>query len=190
MSGNIFISYRRDDSAGHAGRIADHLERVFGRDRLFMDVDSIPLGKNFVKALSEEVGKCDVLLAIIGPNWLNASDNRGKRRLENPADFVRVEIAAALQRDVPVIPVLLDGAVIPDADQLPDDLKELPVRNGTYIRHASFGGDIEKLIRGLKRHINPQRVSWLAMVERKDIMTVLVFGGFVLTLLFFLQLWR
>jgi TIR domain len=90
MATKVFISYRRDDSAGHAGRVHDRLEREFGRDLLFMDVDAVPLGDNFVTVLSEEVAKCDVLLAVIGPNWLNARDEDGSRRLDNPHDFRRV----------------------------------------------------------------------------------------------------
>jgi TIR domain-containing protein len=153
MSAKIFISYRRDDSAGHAGRVTDRLEREFGRDLLFMDVDAIPLGTNFVKVLHEEVAKCGALLAVIGPDWLDVRDDDGKRRLDNPNDFVRIEIAAALQRDIPVIPILLDGAKMPRANLLPDDLKELATRNGLDVRHASFHDDVEKLIRGLKRTI-------------------------------------
>src|SRR5262245_46730469 len=109
MAVNLFISYRRDDSAGHAGRVYDRLEREFGRDRLVMDVDSIPLGANFLKVIGEEVAKCDVLLAIIGPGWLDARDEKGIRRLDNPDDFVRIEIATALKRAIPVIPILLEG---------------------------------------------------------------------------------
>jgi hypothetical protein len=150
MAGNVFISYRRDDSAGHAGRVHDRLEREFGRDLLFMDVDSVPLGVNFVNMLSAEVAKCDVLLAVIGPNWLNAHDEDGKRRLDNPHDFVRIEIGAALQRSIPVIPILLDGAKVPKPNQLPKELKELSLRNGLDIRHASFHNDVDRLIRGLK----------------------------------------
>jgi len=101
MATKVFISYRRDDSAGHAGRVQDRLERELGRDLLFMDVDAVPLGDNFVTVLSEEVAKCDVLLAVIGPNWLNARDEDGSRRLDNPHDFVRIEIGAALQRSIP-----------------------------------------------------------------------------------------
>jgi hypothetical protein len=153
MSAKIFISYRRDDSAGHAGRVTDRLEREFGRDLLFMDVDAIPLGTNFVKVLHEEVAKCGALLAVIGADWLDVRDDEGNRRLDNTNDFVRIEIAAALQRDIPVIPILLDGARMPRAGQLPDDLKELASRNGLDVRHASFHDDVEKLIRGLKRTI-------------------------------------
>jgi hypothetical protein len=150
MASKVFISYRRDDSAGHAGRVHDRLEREFGRDLLFMDVDSVPLGINFVKVLSEEVAKCDVLVAVIGPNWLNAHDEDGNRRLDNPRDFVRIEIGAALQRNIPVIPILLDGAKVPKANQLPKELEELSLRNGLDVRHVSFHNDIDKLVRSLK----------------------------------------
>src|SRR5262249_38127387 len=150
MAAKVFISYRRDDSAGYAGRVRDRLERELGRNLLFMDVDGIPLGTNFSKVLHEEVSKCGVLLAMIGPNWPDARDEHGNRRLDDPNDFVRIEIAAALQRNVPVIPVLLEGARIPKADELPEDLKELALRNGMEIRHASFQDDMNRLIRGLK----------------------------------------
>ena len=150
MAAKVFISYRRGDSAGYAGRVRDRLERELGRELLFMDVDAIPLGMNFSKVLHEEVAKCSVLLAVIGPNWLDARDEHGNRRLDDPNDWVRVEITAALQRNIPVIPILLDGATIPKADQLPEDLKELALRNGMEIRHASFQDDMNRLIRGLK----------------------------------------
>ena len=108
-TGKVFICYRRDDSAGHAGRVNDRLARELGHETLFMDIDNIDLGVDFVEVLQDEVGKCDVLLAIIGPNWLNARDDDGNRCLDEPNDFVRVEIATALQRNIPVIPILLDG---------------------------------------------------------------------------------
>ena len=154
MAAKVFISYRRDDSAGQAGRIQDRLEREFGRDLLFMDVDAIPLGMNFVKVLHEEVAKCGVLLAVIGPNWSAARDEDGKRRLDDPNDFVRIEIAAALQRNIPVIPILLDGARIPKVNELPNDLKGLTSRNGLDVRHASFHEDMDRLIRGLKGQVD------------------------------------
>jgi tetratricopeptide (TPR) repeat protein len=153
MAAKLFISYRREDSPGYAGRIQDRLEREFGRDLLFIDVDGIPLGINFVKVLREEVAKCGVLLAVIGPDWLDVRDEDGNRRLDNPTDFVRIEIAAALQREIPVIPILLDGTRVPKADRLPEDLKELALRNGLHVRHASFHTDMDKLIRGLKRQL-------------------------------------
>src|SRR5262245_29660666 len=150
VAAKVFISYRRGDSAGYAGRVMDRLDREFGRDLLFMDVDAIPLGTNFSKVLHEEVAKCGVLLAVIGANWLDARDEAGNRRLDDPNYFFRIEIAAALQLNIPVVPILLDGARIPKAGQLPEELKELASRNGLDIRHASFHDDMDRLIRGLK----------------------------------------
>ena len=181
MTGKVFISYRRDDSAGHAGRVHDRLELEFGRDLLFMDVDAVPLGMNFIKILDEAVAKCDALLAVIGPNWLDLRDKQGNRQLDDPHDYVRIEIAAALQRDIPVIPVLLDGAEIPQVDQLPQDLKELALRNGLYVRHASFHNDMDRLIAGLKtplgqldapsvpatRRLSTQERAGLSTAERR-----------------------
>jgi TIR domain len=151
MAAKVFISYRREDSAGYAGRIHDRLVRELGADLLFIDVDSVPLGVNFVNVLRDEVAKCSVLLAVIGRDWLDVRDENGRRRLDNPNDFVRVEVAAALQRDIPVIPILLEGARVPSADRLPKDLHELSLRNGVFVRHSSFHNDMDRLIRGLGR---------------------------------------
>lgn len=149
MSARVFISYRRDDSAGHAGRVHDRLAHEFGANLLFMDVDSIPLGSDFIKVLREEVGRCDALLAVIGHHWLDARDAEGKRRLDSENDFVRVEIATALQRDIPVIPILLDGAKVPKPEELPVDLQALSARNGLDVRHSSFHIDMNRLIAAL-----------------------------------------
>lgn len=149
----IFISYRRDDSSGHTGRVHDRLEREFGRDLLFMDVDAIPLGVNFVKFIRDEVAKCDAMLAVIGPNWLSATDETGQRRIDRANDFVRLELAEALQRDIPVIPILVDGVRMPSTDSLPDELKELSLRNGLDVRHSSFHADMDKLVRALRERL-------------------------------------
>jgi TIR domain len=146
----VFLSYRREDSAAAAGRLSDRLTAELGDNNVFMDVDGIPLGADFVERLRQEVSSCDALLAVIGPRWLDIADEAGDRRLDNPNDFVRVEIAAALQRDIPVIPILLDGTKIPRVDRLPDDLKQLSRRNALDVRHASFHADVSRLIRGLK----------------------------------------
>src|SRR5262245_39460817 len=153
----IFISYRREDSAGYAGRVRDRLVDKLGT-RIFMDVDNIPLGTNFVKTLQEEVGTCSALLAVIGEDWRDIRDKNGRRRLDNPNDSVRVEIGTALQRGIPVIPILLEGTVIPSPDQLPEDLEELSLRNGINVHHASFQADMDRLIQGLKRQ--SQRGNW------------------------------
>jgi peptidylprolyl isomerase len=151
--GKVFLCYRREDSGAHAGRVKDWLERDFGADVLFMDVDNIPMGRNFVKVLREEVAKCEVLLAFIGQDWLDVRDEDGNRRLDNPHDFVRIEIAAALQRDIPVVPILLDGAKIPSANRLPKDLEELSFRNGIDLRLSSFRSDVGRLREGLKKEL-------------------------------------
>jgi TIR domain len=156
MATEVFLCYRRDDSAGYTGRIEDRLRRDLG-DILFVDVDAVPLGVNFVKYLREEVARCAVLLAVIGSRWLDARDEDGKRRLDDSNDFVRVEIGAALQRNISVIPLLVDGVKIPRANQLPKDLKELAVRNALEVRHASFHSDMDKLIKDLKRQLAEAR---------------------------------
>ena len=108
-SGRIFISYRREETAYPAGWLYDRLADRFGSDQVFKDVDSIELGDDFVEVITRAVGACDVLLALIGQEWLTITDARGRRRLSNPHDFVRLEIEAALTRNVRVIPILVDG---------------------------------------------------------------------------------
>jgi TPR repeat protein len=147
----IFLTYRRDDSAGQTGRIADRLKREFGEDSLFMDVDAIPLGVDFPKRINDEVARCDVLIAAIGNRWIDLTDETGQRRIDNPLDFVRIEISAALQRDIPLIPILFDGTKIPKAQLLPDDVKGLAFRNGLDVRHATFHSDIDRLVQALKQ---------------------------------------
>lgn len=150
MPHKVFISYRRGDAAGHAGRVSDRLSDELGQDALFMDVDGIPLGSDFVKVLREEVGRCQVLLALIGGAWLDARDAQGKWRLDDPNDFVRIEIATALARGIPVIPVLFDGVAMPAAERLPDNLKELRHRNWLNVRHETFHSDLDKLVSALR----------------------------------------
>src|SRR6516164_3292261 len=119
MSGQIFISYRREESRWSARSLHDRLCRTFDPEQIFMDIDSIALGEDFVKAVETTVAKCDVLIAVIGNNWLTSKNDRGDRRLDNAEDFVRMEIAAALKREISVIPVLVDGASMPNATDLP-----------------------------------------------------------------------
>lgn len=151
MAGGIFISYRREDSAAAAGRIFDHLVSRFGRDLVFMDVDALEPGVDFVEELNRRVGGCDALIAVIGRDWLEARDAKGRRRIDLDHDFVQIEIAAALQRNVRVIPVLVDDADMPAADQLPDPLKTLARRNAFPVSHARFATDIQTLSDSLQR---------------------------------------
>ena len=125
----IFISYRREDSAGHTGRLFDRLSDHFGLDQVFMDVDTIAPGRNFVDAVRQAVGGCDGLVAIIGREWLAISAATGGRRLDDEGDLVRLEVATALERGIRVIPVLVQGTQMPGADDLPEALKELASLN-------------------------------------------------------------
>jgi len=157
MAGKIFINYRRDDSPGTAGRLHDRLAQTFKRNNLFMDVDHIPAGVDFVEHLHSQVAACDVFLAVIGPNWLNAKDDRGRRRFDNPDDFVTIEIAAALARNIRVIPVLVDGARTPKADRLPDSIKPLVRRNAVEVRNTQFGRDAEALANKVREALEVAR---------------------------------
>ena len=155
MAGKIFINYRRDDSPGTAGRLHDRLAQTFGRKNLFMDVDHIPAGVDFADYLHSQVAACDVFLTVIGPHWLNAKDERGRRRFDNPGDFVSIEIASALGRNIRVIPVLVDGALTPKADRLPDSVKPLVRRNAVEVRNTQFGRDAEALANKVREALPP-----------------------------------
>ena len=156
-SGHIFVSYRRSDSADVAGRIYDRLVGKFGKDPIFKDVDSIPLGLDFKDYLEQKVSECDALLAIIGDHWLDASDSSGKRRLEDPTDFVRIEIQSALARGIPVIPLLVRDAHMPPEASLPISLRKLVYRNGIPIRSdPDFHRDMDRLISALEKYIRQE----------------------------------
>ena len=133
--GRIFISYRRADAAGYAGRIYDRLTGHFGEDAVFMDVDTIEAAVDFVEVLQSAEQRCDVLVALIGRRWLDSKDANEKRRLDNPEDFVRIEVAAALDRDIRVIPILVDGVIMPNSTELPGNLKPLARRNALQVDH-------------------------------------------------------
>lgn len=152
----IFVSYRRDDSRDIAGRLVDRLRQDYTDEQLFLDIDAIPPGTNFETVLADRLQNCDVLLAMIGPQWLNAKDAGGKRRLDEPGDYVRREIAAALQRnDVRVIPLLVSGAEMPRAENLPDDLKPLASRQNYQLRYERFNADANDLIAQLIKVVPP-----------------------------------
>jgi biotin carboxyl carrier protein len=155
-AGSIFLNYRREETQWVAGRLHDRLAAVFGRDRIFTDVDSIGPGQDFTKVLEDAVGNCRVLLAIIGRNWTDALDEAGRRRLENPHDWVRFEIESALSRKgVLVIPVLTDNAPMPRAEELPGELAQLSMRQAVKISADGFARDVEDLIDYLKKIIDP-----------------------------------
>ena len=152
----IFISYRREDNPDATGRIYDRLETHFGSDATFMDVDTIPYGVDFVEYLDAAVSECDVLLAVIGERWLEArfceGPRKGQRRLDDPDDFVRIEICSALSRRIPVIPVLVGQASMPSASELPDELQAFARRNAAEVRSGrDFHDHVNRLIRGLQK---------------------------------------
>jgi TIR domain len=146
----IFISYRRRDSPGFAGRICDHVSLRFGNDAVFRDVETLEGGVDFVEAINKAVGDCAALILVVGPNWLHVTDARGKRRLDNPDDFVRMELAVALARKIRVIPVLVEGAQMPSADELPDDLRAVTRRQAIEVTDSRFESEIEEVIRALE----------------------------------------
>src|SRR5215469_3745395 len=155
MGRSIFISYRRDDSEGEAGRLFDDLVRTFGEDSVFMDVSDINPGVDFRKAIDENVASCGVLLAMIGPQWCSIRNSAGGRRLDDPNDFVRLEIASALARNIAVIPVLVHDAKMPRPEELPDNLKDLAFRNSVEITHARWNSDVQLLTEALTRYVAP-----------------------------------
>jgi formylglycine-generating enzyme required for sulfatase activity len=152
MPGKIFINYRRGDDPGFAQALLGRLEQVFPHEQIFMDVDSIEPGLDFVRVLEEQVAQCDVLISVIGKNWTEARDtSSGGRRLDNPEDFVRIEIESALAQEKRVIPVLVGQASMPHADELPDTLKPLARRNAVRLTHERFRADTDSLIGALQR---------------------------------------
>lgn len=141
-SPRVFISYRRQQARHVAGRIADWLA---DRAEVFIDVHSIRPGADFTEAITSAVDACTALVAVIGPGWAGLTDDRGRQRLARADDVVRLEVEAALRRDVAVIPVLVDGARMPRVDELPEDLRPLAFRNALEIRHESFRQDVARL---------------------------------------------
>ena len=148
-TGRIFISYRREETAYPAGWLFDRLAQHFGAAQIFKDVDSIKLGDDFVQVITRAVGACDVLLALIGDQWLTITNDRGRPRLEDPDDFVRLEIKAALERNVRIIPILVDGAKMPRADDLPAGLVGLERRQALELSPSRFEYDTSRLLKVL-----------------------------------------
>jgi hypothetical protein len=153
MSG-IFISYRRDDSDIAAGRLADGLSEIFGPKSIFRDVESLELGENYERALNHALDCCAVLLAVIGPKWMTITDENGHSRLEEPQDWVRMEIAAALERQIPVIPVLISGTQMPREADLPNDLRPLLKHQACEFSDHHWKQDLELLAQALENLIH------------------------------------
>ncbi len=154
----IFISYRRDDTKDIVGRIFDYLVNHFEEKNIFKDIDSIPLGSDFREVIEESVQKCDVILVIIGKQWLQITDESGKRRLDSLDDFVRIEIESGLKRNIPIIPILVNDAQVPSHTDLPETLVNLSFRHGISIRpDPDFKNDINMLINSLDGIVKPPK---------------------------------
>jgi len=174
----VFISYRRENTAGEARALFNDLVARLGEDSVFMDVDSIALGRDFRSVLQETTASCDLMLVLIGRNWADAKDEVGRVRLENPADYVRLEIEAALKRDIAVTPVLVQGAHMPGPEDLPAEIRDLAYRNGFELSHNRWESDVGEMARRLDlgvpadghhvKHIALEQ-SGLAPSESRDI---------------------
>jgi hypothetical protein len=153
----IFLSYRREDSSPYARLIAEHLRAHFGQDSIFMDVDTLSPGDNFVEAIASAVSHCDAFVAVIGRQWLTATGRNGESRLQDPTDFVRMEVSAALERKVLVIPILVGGAQMPRASELPEALLGLLQRNALGISDTDFTRGASLLVQSLDRALPPRQ---------------------------------
>jgi hypothetical protein len=163
----IFVSYRRDDTGGHARSLFTQLNQRFA-DRVFLDWEGIDIGEDFVAKLEAIGQNCRVLLALIGPRWLNVADAAGQRRIMSHVDHVRREIERALERGIPVVPVLFDGAAMPGDAELPASLRPLALRNAVSVTNANFGADMERLIRGLEELLGESQATVIHAVRKED----------------------
>jgi len=189
MTGKIFINYRRGDEPGFTHALLGRLEQAFPAERLFIDVDNIPPGEDFVRALESQVAQCDALLAVIGNGWLDATDESGSRRLDDPNDFVRIEIESALKQGKRVIPVLVHEARMPRPDELPEAIRPLATRNAVRLTHERFRADVQGLIKALQgalaevASLRPDAIGTLgseprkpSLSSRRALLTVCVLG--------------
>ncbi len=164
MPEKIFINYRRETDKDAAGRMRDRLVGAFSPEGVFIDVDNIRPGRNFVEDISASIAQCDIFLCVIGPGWAEAKDHGGGRRLENPKDWVRIEIEAALKQKKLIIPVLINDAEMPSALRLPESLLPLAPINAARLTHERYGADIRGLIEAIKE----TRAEALARAEREE----------------------
>ena len=180
----VFLSYRRDDAAPWAGRLSDALAAQFGEGSVFLDVTGVRPGSSFGDEIHAALDRCDATLAVIGPRWLSVVGGEGEPRLANPDDYVRRELAMALDRSTPTIPVLVGGAALPDIAQLPEELQPLVLRQAIEVRDESWHDDVERLVRSLRGKPRRSAASgpprWLATTAIALVVAALVVGGLVL----------
>lgn len=160
--GKIFVNYRRDDSAPYALNVAQYLERTFGSRNVFIDIDRMRAGQKFPQVLEERLGQCDVMVTVIGPNWLEVRADDGSRRLDDPEDWVRMEIERALERGVVVIPTTVGGASLPSKRELPEPLQPLVDHHAVNVTRDGFRGEMMALTQDIRsiRTNGSGGVSW------------------------------
>lgn len=172
----VFISYRRDDAGGDAGRLYDRLVAHFGADRVFRDVDTIEPGDRFPREIREKLARSDVVVALIGSKWLDITDRSGRRRLHQPGDYLRMELALALQHGIPIVPLLLDNTPMPAADALPPDLRPLSQSQALEIDDATFHDDVTRLITAIEPRVRPPESAPKLRRIRAVPMALIIFG--------------
>jgi hypothetical protein len=178
----IFISYRRKDAGGYAGWLADRLNKVFRKEQIFRDLEDIEAGKEFADVINKEVGSSAVLLALIGPSWLYSEDEEGRRRLDDPRDFVRLEIASALKRKICVVPVLVGDATMPEEEELPATIRALARRQAHELSDKRWDYDVGELVKiikkaGVKRALRCDVVQATAPAAKKKLSKPLASGA-------------
>jgi TIR domain-containing protein len=174
----IFVSYRRDDAAGWAGRLSADLREGLRGAAVFMDIDAIPPGVPYDDYIAQAVGSCDVLIALIGPRWLTVTDKAGRRRLDDPSDLTRLEILAALQRNIRVIPALVGGAKMPPADELPQALQALARRQAYELADHRWNEDCARLVRVLKPIVHGGRSPAARALAGVGLLLALLVSGY------------
>lgn len=187
--GGIFVSYRRKDSAGHAGRLFDRLRDYFGKERVFRDVDEIRAGDDFVETLARAVGSCDAFVLVIGRDWLDARDDRGARRLDDPEDFIRIELETALRRKILVLPVLVEGAKMVEAAELPEPLRPLARRQAIELSEHRWDFDVQELLKRIEDVVRRDKPIWKSAVFRASAAVVLL-SSFALGALWIWSPWK
>jgi hypothetical protein len=175
--GGVFVSYRRKDSAGHAGRLFDRLLEHFGKDRVFRDVDRLRAGDDFVESLAREVGSCEAFILVIGPDWLDARDEAGRRRLDDPEDFIRIELETALRRKILVLPVLVEGAKMVEAADLPESIRPLARRQAIELSEHRWDFDVQELLQRIQEVVKPHRSKRKAAFTISAVVAVLLMAG-------------
>jgi hypothetical protein len=177
MSG-VFISYRRSDSGGYAGRIFDRLRQDFGEDQVFRDIDTIPGGARFRDEIAKHLKMCNIVLVIIGPSWLDALDETGRRRLDDPEDWVRIEVSSALSHKVSVIPVTVGGAALPAAKDLPEDLRSLVQYQRRDLRDGdTWNNDLQLLVRSVANELGIRRANlWPTVLVAMALAAIMALG--------------